>query len=112
LKAVSEASIAQHVAEAIGESKGTSREPLVFSQPTTSSAPSAGSMKALVSQLMSRMDSTANADTTSSTTSSHPPTVEAVSERPHRAVIAPADHIKGAAVRVTRLASKKKGNGI
>ena len=107
LKAVSEAS----TAEAIGESKGISREPLVPPQPTTSSAPSAGNMKALVSQLMSRMDRTANADTTSSTTSSHPPTVEAVSERPHRAVIAPADHIKGAAVRVTRLASKKKGNG-
>ena len=92
--------------EAIGESKGVAGAPAV--QPATSSAlASTDSIRALVSHLMTKMDSNSAAPSTSSS-SQHPPTVEVLAEKPQRAVIAPRDHVKGAAVHVTRLAHKKK----
>ena len=106
LRAVSEATMTQQLEEAIGESKGVVSAPAV--QPATSStSASAGSIRALVSHLMTKIDGNSVTPSTSSS-SQHPPTVEVLAVKPHRAVIAPKDHVKGAAVHVTRIAHKKK----
>ncbi len=107
LRAISEATVARQVEEAIAESKGGVDPPAAPPAATASGSASAGSIRAIVSHLMSKMESNSTAPSTSSS-SQHPPSIEVFAEKPRRAVIAPKDHIKGAAVQVTRQARKKK----
>ena len=111
VKAVSEAAIAQQVANTLNSSSETAAGlPPTSKSSTGAAAVGVSNMRGLVTQLMEKMDQGrgGNSDATSTTTTTSQPTVEVEAERPHRANIAPQSHMRGSAAQVTRLAHTRK----